>query len=383
MHYAGIDLHKRFLVVSIEDDEGPVDRPVRMGCHETDRIVGFFKALRPFRCVIEASSSYRWLYELLSPWGEVTLAHPYRLRAIVAGRAKTDKLDAALLARLLRANLIPSAHIPARPYSDLRDLTRARARLVRLMVRAKNELHAVLARSNIQVPYVNIFCKSGRRWIAGVDLGWSGNVSRDELLDRLDHFESAVGRYDQRLAELEDSFPQVEALTDIHGIGLYSALLIVGEVAEPGRFRNGRQVGAYAGLTARVSQSGNSCHYGHITRQGSGWLRWILVQVAIQAVRRDANLDPSENLGEKRWRSHDSMPSAAVLALANTHLSWDKLRLARAARDPGWRALVRFPSRFSDGSRLSYAASTSESGSVRVQRSPESLWLGNWRRSAG
>jgi transposase len=290
VHYAGIDLHKRFLVVGIEDDEGRVERPVRLACRDVARIVSFFKAHRPFRCVIEASSSYRWLYELLSPLGEVQLAHPYRLRAIVAGRAKTDKLDAALLAKLLRAGLIPLAHIPARPYSDLRDLTRSRARVVRLMVRAKNELHAILARSNTQIPYANIFCKSGRRWIAGVDFGWAGNVARDELLERLDHFENAVRRYDDRLAELEDSFPQVEALTDIHGIGLYSALLIIGEVAEPGRFRNGRQVGAYAGLTARVSQSGASCHYGHITRQGSGWLRWILVQVAMQAVRRDAKL---------------------------------------------------------------------------------------------
>lgn len=211
MHYAGIDLHKRFLVVSIEDDDGHIKRPVRMDCYDVARIVEYFRALQPFRCVIEASSSYRWLYELLAPQGEVTLAHPYRLRAIVAGRAKTDKLDAALLAKLLRADLIPAAHIPARPYSDLRDLTRARVRVVRMRVKAKNELHALLARSNVQVPYVNIFCKGGRRWITGVELGWAGNVARDELLERLDHFDTAVGRYDDRLAELEDSFPQVVA----------------------------------------------------------------------------------------------------------------------------------------------------------------------------
>ena len=66
----------------------------------------------------------------------------------------------------------------------------------------------------------------------------------------------------------------------LHGIGLYSALLIIGELGEPGRFGDGRQVGAYAGLTARVSQSGEQNRHGHITHQGSPWLRWILVEAA-------------------------------------------------------------------------------------------------------
>jgi len=137
MRYVGIDLHKRFLVACVQDDAGFTLALKQMACRDTRGIARFFDAHRPFHAVIEASSSYRWLYDLLSPQGEVVLAHPLRLRAIVAGRAKTDKLDAALLAKLLRAGLIPQAYVPPMPYQHLRDLTRARARLSRQAAAAR------------------------------------------------------------------------------------------------------------------------------------------------------------------------------------------------------------------------------------------------------
>ena len=76
----------------------------------------------------------------------------------------------------------------------------------------------------------------------------------------------------------------------LHGVGRYSALLIVAEIGEPTRFKTARQVGAYAGLTARVHPSGQTEHRGGISKQGSRWLRWILVQAAMKLVRRDERL---------------------------------------------------------------------------------------------
>ena len=67
-------------------------------------------------------------------------------------------------------------------------------------------------------------------------------------------------------------------MLDIPGIGLYTALLVIGELGEVERFRTARQVGSYAGLTSRVRQSGDHCYRGAITREGSPWLRWILVR---------------------------------------------------------------------------------------------------------
>ena len=290
MLYAGVDLHRRSLVVAIQDETGKEVAVRQFACEEAQAIREFFSGLGEFRAVIEASSSYRWLYELISPHGLVVLAHPYRLRAIVAGRAKTDKLDARMLARLLRAGLIPTAYIPPVDYQALRDLARARARLSREATHAKNELHALLGRANLHSPYANVFCQRGRRWIAEQGLAPVARGIGDELLRRLAHFETELVRVDAELRELSEHFPEAEALTILYGVGLYSALLIIGELGEPWRFGDSRQVGAYAGLTARVTQSGSSCRHGAISRQGSPWLRWILVEAAMKLVRRDVQL---------------------------------------------------------------------------------------------
>jgi len=290
MLYAGVDLHRRSLVVAVEDELGKEVAMRQFACEAAQAIKEFFSGLGEFRAVIEASSSYRWLYELISVHGQVVLAHPYRLRAIVAGRAKTDKLDARLLARLLRAGLIPTAYIPPADYQALRDLARARARLSREATHAKNELHALLARANLHSPYYNAFCQRGRQWLAGQDLPPVARGIGDELLRRLAHFESEISRVDAELQGLSEHFPEAEALTILYGVGLYSALLIIGELGEPWRFGDSRQVGAYAGLTARVTQSGSSCRHGSISRQGSPWLRWILVEAAMKLVRRDVQL---------------------------------------------------------------------------------------------
>jgi len=290
MHYVGIDLHKRDLVMAVEDDRGPVGKPRRITCRDEAAIVKAFRKLRPFRAVIEASSSYRWLYDLLEPLGAVVLAHPLKLRAIVTARAKTDKLDAALLARLLRAGLVPASYVPPQRYQVLREVTRARARLVRCATLAKNQVHYLLASRNLHPPYRNVFSKAGCRWLAKQDLGMGGNLIRDELVRRLDYFDRERLALDDWLATWSETFPEVAAVKCLYGFGLYSALLVVAEIAESNRFGDARQVGAWAGLTARVHQSGGHAYHGRISKQGSRWLRWILVQAAMKVVRKDRAL---------------------------------------------------------------------------------------------
>ena len=186
---------------------------------------------------------------------------------MIQRRSKTDKLDAMLLANLLRINQVPLAYIPPEPYQQLRNLTRARARLVREQVKAKIKLRDLLARQNRQTPYRTL----GKRclaWFGKQDFGPIENLVRDELVLRLQHYERQLAILDEHMLALREAFPQVETLTGIHGIGLYSALLIVAELGEPDRFHNAKQVGAYTGLTARVNQSGGHCYRGSITRQG-------------------------------------------------------------------------------------------------------------------
>jgi transposase len=324
MWHVGIDLHRTTVVLAAVNDVGEAMNPITIPCSDSVAILDAVKALGAFRAVIEASGTYRWLYDLLRPHGAILLAHPLRLRAMIQRRTKTDKLDAQLLANLLRINQIPLAYIPPEPYQQLRDLTRGRARLGRHLSEVKIQLRALLARQNRESPYRTPFGPRGLGWFRGQDFGPIENLVRDELLERFRHYAKQMVLFDQRLEEMRQAFPQVAALTDIRGIGLYSALLIVAEIGETERFRTAKQVGAYTGLTSRVHQSGGHNYQGSITRQGSPWLRWVLVQAAMKAVRGD---DAALENFYRRIRKRSSAKIARVAAARKlAEICWKRLR---------------------------------------------------------
>ena len=290
MWYVGIDLHRRTAVVAMVDDQMNRVRPRTFQCSRPRQIVEFISKHRPFKAVIEASCAYRWLHDLLAPHGEVVLAHPLLLKSVWNRRAKTDKKDAEELADLLRSDRIPRAYIPPERYQGLRDLTRERARMVWGRTEAENALHSILWRANIESPFTSLSGKGALEWLESLELPAHVAPMRDERVERVRYFERATDRLDADLARVAAGFPETAALTDIHGIGLYSALLIIAEIGEPGRFTNPGQVAAYAGLTPRVRQSGDSDRRGRISKDGSKWLRWILGQAAMKVTRRDEAL---------------------------------------------------------------------------------------------
>ena len=176
--------------------------------------------------MIEASGTYRWLYDLLTPHGEVVIAHPLRLKAIWSGRAKTDKIDARsgqrrcpddaakVPADLLRADLIPESYVPPERYQGLRDLTRSRARLVREHVHARGSLKMLLARHNVRSPWKTPFGVRGLGWLEELELPAVSALTRDELVDRARYFDSAISRVDAELSRVAEDFPETEALID-------------------------------------------------------------------------------------------------------------------------------------------------------------------------
>lgn len=290
MWHVGIDLHRRTLVIAAVHDTGELKIPVGLKCSEVDRIVTVLEELKPFRAVIEATGTYRWLYELLSPLGTVLLAHPLRLRAMVQRRTKTDRLDAQLLAHLLRMDQIPFAHIPSPQHQMLRDLVRQRIRLGRGQAEAKVALRWILARHNIEPPLKFPFGPRGLYWFSRQDFGLADNQARDELIQRMLHFQRQTALFETLLEKLRPQFPEVDVLLELHGVGLLTAMTVIAELGDVTRFRRAKQVGAYSGLTTKINQSGGHCYTGHITKQGSPWLRWVLVEAAMKLIRQDVAL---------------------------------------------------------------------------------------------
>lgn len=323
MWHLGIDLHRHTAVIAAINDAGEVRPAVRFECSEPAQILDYCRQFRPFRAVIEATSTYRWLHELLSTSGTVLLAHPFRLRAMVQRRSKTDRLDAMLLAQLLRIDQIPLAYVPSERYQALREITRQRCRLTYAQTGVKQALRWLLARHNMDPPYKSPFGPRGKYWFSRQDFGAVDNPIRDELLERLMHFDRQLAAMDARLRELRPDYPEVESLMDLHGVGLYSAMVITSELGDVTRFRTAKQAGAYTGLTPRVEQSGSHCYVGHITKQGSPWLRRILVEAAMKIVRDDVGL---ANFHQRIRKRSSAKIARVATARKLGEICWKRLR---------------------------------------------------------
>src|SRR5581483_445791 len=168
---------------------------------------------------------------------------------MVQRRSKTDRLDAMLLAQLLRINQIPLAYVPSERYQMLREITRQRCRLTSAHTQVKSFLRWLLARHNLNAPYKFPFGPRGLVWFRRMDFGPVDSPIRDELIERLLHFDKELSAMDVRLEALRPQYPEVEVLTELYGIGLFSAMLIVSEFGDVSRFRTAKQAGAYTGLT--------------------------------------------------------------------------------------------------------------------------------------
>lgn len=322
MWYVGIDLSWRTSMVAMVSEEGEHVRPRRFRNRDPGEMVEFVSSYKPFRAVIEATSSYRWLYDLLSEHGEVVLAHPLRLRAIWSGKAKTDKLDAKVLAELLRGGLIPTSYVPPKHYQALRELTRARAKLVRARTSVKNQLHTILARANIESPFKSLFGPRGLRWMSLLRLDPVTGVVRDEHVERIRYFDRAIAEMDSRIGQTAPEFPQVEALSCLYGFGVYSALLVIAEFGEPRRFKRAGQAAAYCGLTARVKQSGKYERRGRISKEGSSWLRWVLCEAAMKVIRRDEAL---RRFHQRVRRRSNKFVARVAVARKLAEICWKRL----------------------------------------------------------
>jgi transposase len=289
--YIGIDYHKRYLVATTLGSNG---REIKQERVTTDRpsLDGFIKRLPAgSKIAMEATGDWYYFYELLEDKAhELYLAHPLKTRAIAEARIKTDKIDSSILAHLLRADLLPAAYVAPREIRDVREVLRYRASLVSLRTSLKNKVHAILSKNGIPMRFSNIFGKKSREYLEALPI-------RDCYVLELKGYLQLAGCIDELLSEVTEQIrglvahnPQAELLISIPGIGYYSALLIVSEIGDFRRFPNPKKLCCYAGLVPSVFSSGGKTYHGAITRQGSKWLRWILIELSLHFIRHDKRL---------------------------------------------------------------------------------------------
>jgi len=152
----------------------------------------------------------------------------------------------------------------------------------------KNKIHAILIRNGIVHGYSDVFGKEGTTYLRSLDLEMRDRYQMDNYLDTLDFLNGKVKSVMERIEEQELPNPNIKVLRSHPGIDYQLALTIDGEIGEVGRFPSWEKLTSYAGLNPSVSQSGEKCYTGHISKQGNTNLRWALVQAAHVAAQHDS-----------------------------------------------------------------------------------------------
>lgn len=290
MIHVGVDLHQRFCYMTVLEARGKI---VQAGAvtNEKRALRKYFRQFRgqQVQVAVEACGFWPAFREVVEP--EVTrlvLVHPQRVKAIASAKLKNDRVDSETLAHLLRCDLLPESWKADRETQARRQQVRLRATLVRQRTRLKNQVHAVLHQQGLRSPVTDLFGKRGRQWLGQVKLPEQARESVQACLRMIDHYGEEIQKQNLQLSEKAGGDERVRWLRTIPGIGECSAMMLLAEIGDIGRFGSKEALCSYAGLVPRVRESAGKAARGGITRQGSSWLRWIMVEAAQVATRCSA-----------------------------------------------------------------------------------------------
>jgi transposase len=334
--YVGIDVHRKRSQLAVIDAKGEVlaNRNVPNGAEPILKVIGGLPTGTP--AAFEAAFGTSWLVELLEDYGfDPHLVHPSRCKAIASARLKNDKVDAAILAQLLRADLLPEAWIAPPPVRELRALPRHRVHLVRVRTLLRNRIHAIVADHGHDRPRGGYWSGPGRAWLASLPLPAVSRELVDDNLGLIDAIQDRVDRLDGEIHQRARSDPRVKVLTQLPGVGPFTALVILAEVGDISRFASARKLASWAGLTPTVRGSDRVAHYGHISKEGSVWLRWVLCEAAQTAKRHPQFAATFQRIAKRRGKKIATTAIARKLLTRAWHLLTDGERpqpsqLARA-----------------------------------------------------
>lgn len=315
--YIGLDVHKNLCYATIVDEEGEVVEQ-RKFLNTGEGVAAFVGELSKSDSVaMEATSHWQYIYDALEDAGiNVCLSHPLKTRAIAEARIKTDKVDSEILAQLLRTNFLPMAYVPPKQVREFRAIMRYRAKLGAVRSEVKNRIHALLAKRGIRHEFSDLFGKQGLKFLREFKLSEADGVILSSELSHLEFLNAELEKITKHIASVAVS-EDLRLLMSIPGVDFYSALLILAEMGSIQRFSSAKKLCSYSGLVPSVHSSGSTLRYGRITKQGSRYLRWILVQVAHVAVRQEGKLqDFYYRLAKRKGKK------VAIVACARKLLTW-------------------------------------------------------------
>jgi transposase len=328
MLYAGLDLSRQRLDVHVLDEAGTtVDvTAVRPDADALRTLASHVhRHGHEVTAVIESMTGARFVHDQLELRGwDVAIGDAVKVKGLAPLAAKTDKIDAWVLAELARRDMVPEIWLPTPDVRAERERARFRLHLIRHRSALKNRIHATLITFGHPVPVADLFGVAGREMLARMDVPapWSETLTKS--LRMVDELDERIRICTEELRALGTDHPSIPLLMTVPGVGWILAYTIASEVGDIRRFASPKKLVGYTGLCPIVRQSGGRDARGPLAKNGPKYLRWALVEAAIHAARHPHYKDRYERtrrrLGRQRGAKVARVELARELAKAIWHV---------------------------------------------------------------
>jgi transposase len=323
MMIIGVDYHPSFQQIAFLDQETGECGELRLN-HGDGQAERFYRDLKQrgicVRIGMEATGYSRWFERLLAELGfELWIGDPATIETKRVKKRKFDREDARLLLRLLREDNFPRIWVPSPENRDLRQLLWHRHRLVQMRTRIMNQLQALAMNEGYRWKK-KLFSEQGRAQLEKLALAPWASRRRQELLELLDRMNPTIEELTAAVEQEAKKRPEVLRLMTHPGVGPLTALAYVLIIGTPSRFQRGKQISNYVGMIPSEDSSAGKQRLGHISKQGSSLLRFLLVEAAQAAAR--VHPDWRRRYVHLAMRRHQSIAKVAMGRRLAVRLYW-------------------------------------------------------------
>ena len=323
MMIIGVDYHPSFQAVAFLMEETGECGEQELN-HSDGQAERFYRDLKQrgicVRVGMEATGYSRWFERLLAELGfELWIGDPAQIKAKRVKKQKYDREDARLLLRLMRENNFPQIWVPSAENRDLRQLLWHRHRLVQMRTRMMNQLQALAMNEN-KCWKKKLWSERGRAEFEQLPVGVWARRRRQELLELLDRMNPKIDELTTAVEREAKKRPDAVRLMTHPGVGPLTALAYVLIIGTPERFPRGKQIGTYVGMIPSEESSAGKQRLGHISKQGSSLLRFLLVEAAQAAAR--IHPDWKRRYIHLAMRRHKSIAKVAMGRRMAIQLYW-------------------------------------------------------------
>lgn len=283
-YFAGIDIHKDSFYGTILDEQGKVINEGEFKPRK-EAIEVFLSGIPSsrMRIAIESCGMWRGFYKTLNDMGyDVVLANPVKVKD-VAGKKTTDKVIAKTLADLLRTGYLPEVYVPTEDVLKLRYLARHRANLIRLRTKVQCKIKGYMLRQGLNYNK-RVWNQEGMEHLRNI-----GDEKIINFLNIIDVMNKEIKDVTREVNNISCNMYKTCLLQTMPGIGKYSSLLILTEIADIKRFKTPKELVSYAGLCPGIHQSGSKQHTVK-SRACNKWLKWIMIECSGIALKYDQRL---------------------------------------------------------------------------------------------